>query len=44
MTSTPPSPAVVKKIDLVQNPDLVGNVSSQFKPTTPFKFLQASED
>lgn len=34
----------VAKLDLVHNPDLVGDVSSQFKPTTPFKFLPASED
>jgi choloylglycine hydrolase len=33
----------VTKLDLVHNPDLVGEVSTQFKPTTPFKFLPASD-
>jgi hypothetical protein len=33
----------VTKLDLVHNPDLVGDVSSQFKPASPFKFLPAGD-
>ncbi len=33
--------APVTKLDLVHNPDLVGDVSSQFKPAPPFQLLPA---
>ncbi len=35
--------AAEEKLDLIDHPDLVGNVNAQFRPAPPFKFLSAGE-